>query len=38
MEMVNWGGSISLTLFHSERPKLYAILVFPSAIGLKPVK
>ena len=24
-----------LTLLHSERPKLYAILVFPSAKGLK---
>ena len=38
MEMVNWGGSISLTLLHSERPKLYAILVFPSAVGLKAMK
>ena len=25
-----------LTLLHSERPKLYAILVFLSAIGLTP--
>ena len=25
---------VSLTLLHSERPKLYAILVFLSAIGL----
>ena len=25
----------TLTLFHSERPKLYAILVFLSAIGLR---
>ena len=25
----------SLTLFHLERPKLYAILVFLSAIGLR---
>ena len=27
--------SISLTLLHSERPKLYAILAFLSAIGLR---
>ena len=26
---------ISLTLLHSERPKLYTILVFLSAIGLR---
>ena len=26
---------LTLTLLHSERPKLYAILAFPSAIGLK---
>ena len=26
-----------LTLLHSERPKLYAILVFLSAIGLKAI-
>ena len=25
---------VLLTLLHSERPKLYAILAFPSAIGL----
>ena len=29
---------ISLTLLHSERPKLYAILAFLSAIGLKKLK
>ena len=29
---------ISLTLLHSERPKLYAILVFLSAIQLNRVK
>ena len=31
-----WLGSsvLSLTLVHSERPKLHAILVFLSAIGL----
>ena len=27
--------TIQLTLLHSERPKLYTILVFVSAIGLK---
>ena len=27
-----------LTLLHSEKPKLYAILVFLSAIGLKSAK
>ena len=27
--------SLSLTLLHSERPKLYTILAFLSAIGLK---
>ena len=26
-----------LTLLHSERPKLYAILAFQSAIGLKEI-
>ena len=25
----------AITLVHSERPKLYAILAFPSAIGLR---
>ena len=29
--------NISLTLLHSERPKLYAILAFLSAIGLSAV-
>ena len=30
-----WGGVNSLTLLHSERPKLYTILAFLSAIGLR---
>ena len=36
MDFLN--GLISLlTLLHSERPKLYAILAFLSAIGLKEI-
>ena len=31
----HWPIHDNLTLLHSERPKLYAILVFLSAVGLK---
>ena len=33
ISLPNWGQS--LTLLHSEKPKLYTILAFLSAIGLK---
>ena len=32
--MSTMNSSFSLTLLHSERPKLYAILAFLSAVGL----
>ena len=32
--LIHFDFSLSLTLLHSERPKLYAILAFLSAIGL----
>ena len=32
---MNGRALLTLTLLHSERPKLYAILAFLSAVGLK---
>ena len=35
MKSISVSNPIALTLLHSERSKLYTILIFPSAIGLK---